>query len=380
MTKAAHQTRDDDSVDAKIDSKPPNVVPIRADSEGDPLAHFGVEGERAAAVAVASPPRRVVSKRLLSGIVAGVVVSVVVVAAIVYARQRTMQPSPGGTSVLLEHARLNSRPDGAAVVVDDVARGVTPLDLALSVGAHEVVFRNDAGERRLTVNVEKGTRVSENVDMPADVASGQLDVTSEPLGARVTVDGTAAGRTPVKVRSLAVGRHAVVVSEGATSVNRAVDVTAGATVSMFISLATPAGGVTGTVAIDSPVELRLLEEGRLLGLSNGAPLVLVPGKHRLDLVNDALEMRLSRIVTVEANKSTRVAVTAPNGTLFVNASPWADVDVDGRSVGVTPLGDVSVAVGTHEVVWRHPQLGERRRTIVVGAQSPVRITMDMSSR
>jgi hypothetical protein len=377
MTKAAHQPRKD-SADAKADGKLPNVVPIRPDNDSDPLANFGVEG--AAGVAVASsPPRRAISKKLVLGIVAGIVVSLGAAAGVVYARQRATRRSIASQPVT-EHAILNSRPDGAAVTVDGVARGVTPLDLVLSAGAHEVLFRNDAGERRVTVNIEKGTRVSENVDMPAAVASGQLDVTSEPLSARVTVDGTAAGRTPLKVRSLAVGHHAVIVSDGTTSVNRSVDVTAGATVSMFISLATTAGGATGTVAIDSPIELRLLEDGHLLGLSNGAPLVLTPGKHRLDFVNDALEMRLSRIVTVDANKTTRVPVTAPNGTLFVNASPWADVNVDGRSIGVTPLGDVSVAVGTHEVVWRHPQFGERRKTVVIGAQTPVRLTVDMTSR
>jgi serine/threonine-protein kinase len=378
MTKAAQQTRKD-SADAKADGKPQNVVPIRAENESDPLAHFGVEGATEVAV-VASPPRRAVSKKLLGGIASVVVVSIGVVATLVYARQRTNPPRASGKPDVLEHARLNSRPEGAAVTVDGVDRGVTPLELSLSVGAHEVILRNDDGERHLTVNVESGTRVSENVDMPTAVASGQLDVSSDPLGARVTVDGTAAGRTPLKVKGLAVGRHVVVVSDGTSSVNRTVDVTTGATVSMFISLAGPAVSATGTVAIDSPLELRLLEDGRLLGLSNGAPLVLAPGKHRLDFVNEGLEMRLSRVVTVEANKTARVPVPAPNGTIFVNASPWAEVNVDGRSVGVTPLGDVSVAVGTHEVVWRHPQLGERRRTVVVGAQTPLRLTMDMNSR
>jgi hypothetical protein len=374
MTKAAHQPRKD-SADAKADGKLPNVVPIRPDNDADPLANFGVEG------AAPAPPRRAISKKLVIGIIAGLAVSLAGAAGIVYARQqRTNQQQSLARQIVLEHAILNSRPDGASVTVDGVARGVTPLDLVLPVGAHDVLFHNDAGERRLTVNIENGTRVSENIDMPSVAASGQLDVTSEPVGARVTVDGTAAGRTPLKVRSLAVGHHAVVVSDGTTSVNRSVDVTAGATMSMFISLAASAAGTTGTVAIDAPVELRLLEDGHLLGLSNGAPLVLTPGKHRLDLVNDALEMRLSRIVTVDANKTTRVAVTAPNGTLFVNASPWADVNVDGRSIGITPLGDVSVAVGTHEVVWRHPQFGERRRTVVVGAQTPVRLTVDMTGR
>src|SRR5262245_31369918 len=143
MTKAAQSTRKD-SADSRAEGKSPNVVPIRPDSDIDPLANFGVEG--AAVVAVATPPRSVLSKKLLSGIAAGVGVPVAAVAGIVYARQRTNQP-PVAAPPVLEHALLNSRPDGAAVVVDGVARGVTPLDVTLAVGAHDVLFRNDAGER-----------------------------------------------------------------------------------------------------------------------------------------------------------------------------------------------------------------------------------------
>jgi hypothetical protein len=54
------------------------------------------------------------------------------------------------------------------------------------------------------------------------------------------------------------------------------------------------------------------------------------------------------------------------------------VFVDGRSVGLTPLGSVTVPIGSHEIVWRHPQLGEKRRTVVVGAQTPTRVTMDLT--
>ena len=50
-------------------------------------------------------------------------------------------------------------------------------------------------------------------------------------------------------------------------------------------------------------------------------------------------------------------VSVPNGSLSINALPWADVWIDGRSVGTTPLGNLSVPVGIHEIVWRHPELG-----------------------
>lgn len=367
MTKLAQQNRRDSA----------DVVPIRADNDADPLDHFKGEDEPVGPPARPVPARGAISKNVWVGIGAGVALIALVAGIVVYARQRATVRVPVANPVAAERARLNSRPEGAAVTVDGVARGVTPLELTLAPGPHDVVLRNDSGERRLIVNIEKGTVVSENVDMPAALTSGQLDVTSDPSGARVSVDGTVAGRTPLKVKSLAAGRHIVVVSEGTSAVNRTVDVTAGATVNMFISLATSAAGPTGMVAFDSPLELRLLEDGHLLGLSNGSPLVLSPGRHRLDLVNDQLEMKLNRTVTVDAGKTTRVAVPTPNGTLSVNAAPWAEVFVDGQSIGTTPLGNVPIAVGSHEIVWRHPQFGEKRRTVVVGAQTPARLTMDM---
>jgi serine/threonine-protein kinase len=66
----------------------------------------------------------------------------------------------------------------------------------------------------------------------------------------------------------------------------------------------------------------------------------------------------------------------PTGLLSVNAVPWASVSVDGGEVGTTPLANVALPIGSHEVVWRHPQLGERRRTIAITARTPTRIGMD----
>ncbi|PWT79784.1 MAG: hypothetical protein C5B57_13295 [Blastocatellia bacterium] len=58
--------------------------------------------------------------------------------------------------------------------------------------------------------------------------------------------------------------------------------------------------------------------------------------------------------------------------------PWADVEIDGRPVGTTPLANISVAIGSHEIVWKHPQRGERRQTITVTARSPARVGIDFN--
>lgn len=366
----------------------PVVVPIRG-GDGDPLDSFSPEGavsSAAPATGSAIPRPEPREKTAKPATISSAVITIAAAAAIVltagvilfeyWGRSASVAPA---AATLTGKATLNSRPSGVAVLIDGVARGVTPIELDLPAGPHEVVFHGESGERKLTITVEKNTRVSENVDMPVAgvAASGEIDVTSDPTGARVTVDDNIAGRTPLKLKNLAPGQHVLELSQGTNTVTRVVELAAGTSANVFVSLA-GAGAASGTFAVDSPVELRLIENGQLLGLSGSAPLTLSAGSHKVDLVNEQYELAISRTVNIERGKTTRMNVPVPNGTVFANAAPWAEVFIDGRSAGVTPLGNVAVPVGTHEFTWRHPQLGERKRTVTVGAKTPVRLSMDFS--
>jgi hypothetical protein len=363
---------------------PRTVVPIRSETDIDPLDGFKPEHampEAAVGRVAPTKPRSPATdaERARLRLLLITVLAALAAAATgggFYRQLRTQKAAPSAAAVVTGKAILQSRPDGAAVLVDGVKRGVTPVELDLPVGSHAVVFRNGGAERHLTVAIEAGTRASETVDLPsAPPAVGQIDVTSDPPGARVTIDGATAGFTPVTLRSVNAARHVVGVGQGDTIVNRTVDVTSGASSSVFVSLA---GGPrsAGFFEVESPLELRIMENGQLLGLSTAAPLMMRAGAHKFELVNESAEVHLARAVTLDAGKTAHLRVPVPNGMLSVNASPWAEVFVDGRSIGVTPLGDVQVPVGSREIVWRHPQLGEKRQTVMVGAQTPTRLSVD----
>src|SRR5262245_26583637 len=172
----------------------PVVVPIRG-GDGAPLENFAQEG----AVGVVAPATAVTTKVARPGApptsIRTAVLTIAAAAAIVltagvvafeYWGPRAGSTTPA-VAAFTGRATLNSRPAGAAVLVDGVARGVTPIELELPVGPHEVVFHGDAGERKLTIAVERNARVSENVDMPAAgvAASGEIEVTSDPTGAQI---------------------------------------------------------------------------------------------------------------------------------------------------------------------------------------------------
>ncbi len=61
---------------------------------------------------------------------------------------------------------------------------------------------------------------------------------------------------------------------------------------------------------------------------------------------------------------TTVVVALP-AHVRLNARPWADVTIDGRAQGITPLVDVALPPGAHEIVFSNPALGVTRTEHVV---------------
>ena len=115
----------------------------------------------------------------------------------------------------------------------------------------------------------------------------------------------------------------------------------------------------------------------MLGSTDSERLMLPAGEHALELSNESLGFQTKRTLKIEAGKTTGLKIDAPNGTLSVNAQPWAEVWVDGQKVGETPIGKLAQPIGVHEVVLRHPDLGERRETVTVTLRQPARLGVDM---
>jgi hypothetical protein len=157
-----------------------------------------------------------------------------------------------------------------------------------------------------------------------------------------------------------------------------VQIEAGATASLVIG----ANGVTpwGWVSVATPVAVQVFEGQRLIGTSDIEKIMLTGGDHELEFVSEPIGFRSTRRVRVGANQTTSVALDMPKTAVSINALPWAEVLVDGARVGETPLGNVSMALGPHEIVFRHPQLGERKVTTVITLKDANRVSMDMRSR
>jgi hypothetical protein len=186
------------------------------------------------------------------------------------------------------------------------------------------------------------------------------------------------------IDQLVPGKHEVSVRTSSGIIRRTVNVQPREKLSLIVSstAAPVAPGVVpaGWISVTSPVPLQLREDGELIGTTESDRLMLPAGDHDLELSNAALGFTAKRTVRVTAGKTTATKVDLPNGTLSLNAQPWAEVWIDGERVGETPIGNLTRRIGSHEVLFRHPELGERRETVVIAVGKPARIGVDLRKK
>lgn len=315
------------------------------------------------------------ARTIAIGAAAVIVMSVAGVAARMYASTPAAAPATGTLAVTTD-------PAGAPVIVDGRQRGVTPVKLSLAAGEHVMVLGNGPDPRSVHVNITAGSQVSQFYELPhAAPASGQLVVRSDPPGAKVSVDGQSKGVSPVTVTDIEPGMHVVSLENDLGSVKENVQVEAGATASLVVPMSAPKGApVSGWLTVDSPGDVQLFEGQQLLGSNKVDRIMLTVGRHDLEIVNDALGYRATRSVQINPGQATRIKVDWPTGSLALNALPWADVWVDGQRVGQTPMSNISVPIGVHDIVFRHPELGEQRFKTTVAFGAPARVSADLRKK
>jgi hypothetical protein len=331
-----------------------------------------------------APPRverSTASLRMIWAAVA-VLAALVIGEAIYIAASRGPTPSGGtvaaASSVGTVH--VQSTPPGATVMLNGQDRGETPATLLLAAGDYQLEVVRGGQRQPLAIKVKAGAEAAYKVVLAGAAETGGVRVASDPAGVPVAIDGARRGITPLTVSDLSAGEHTVTVFGPSGSIQNKLAVTAGAVASVAVTLpaaAKAAASAVGSVTVDAPVEMQVLESGKLIGTSRMDRIILPAGPHEIQAVNEALGYSATQRVTVAADKPATVRFEIPSAKVNINAIPWADVTIDGTSVGQTPIGNLSVPIGSHEIVYRHPQFGEQRQTVTFTVSGPNRFSVSM---
>jgi hypothetical protein len=132
---------------------------------------------------------------------------------------------------------LQSVPDGASLTVNGEYRGKTPLQISgLSPGSYTVTFSR-SGYRELSTRVQVGQGQVAEVTATLRPETGTLAVNSTPYGARILLDGTDAGISPVVLANISADNHTVTLEkEGFVTATREVRTGAGQVIPVEVSL------------------------------------------------------------------------------------------------------------------------------------------------
>lgn len=267
---------------------------------------------------------------------------------------------------------------GATVRIDGQARGAAPLEVEVQAGRHLVALEK-AGFLPFEqwVELQPGQKLALAPALKAEAAApGSLLVDANVPGAAVRIDGKAhPDPTPTVVEGLQPGPHVVEVSvAGAPAWKGTVTVKSGERVKVSAEIAVPK-------PVEKPTSGSLLLDADQPGahaaidgkaLPDALPTVaegLVAGPHVVEIRKDGFAP-WKKSVTVVAGERLKVSATMqplaaaktepkappPTGTLRVRAKmagAWkngADVLLDGKKMGVSPLDLRKVVAGRHKLM------------------------------
>jgi hypothetical protein len=72
------------------------------------------------------------------------------------------------------------------------------------------------------------------------------------------------------------------------------------------------------------------------------------------------------------------AVDEAPGRLQIGVRPWAAIQIDGRSMGETPVAPLDLAPGVHTARLEHPDFQPLVRKVTVVAGETVRLQVDLA--
>ncbi len=290
---------------------------------------------------------------------------------------------------------IETEPEGAAVFVDGREVGVSPLQVGMTAGEHQLMVRA-AGFAELARPVIVAGEGTTPVRLTLSQVTGSLTVVSQPAGGTVYVDGVERGATPLDIEQLAPGEHSVrVAMADHFDYEATVNVRAGANLPLTGLLQAlreaprpdAPQAQTGFLYVTSePADVEVWMDGRRVGVT---PLTLKSvsvGEHLVQLRTDLWENWEQRIA-IEPMAVAKVhgGLSRATGRMDIELDiPGADVLLDGKSVRKGPAATggqqaaqapVDVVAGKHEIVLKLAYGCEVRREVYVPKGQTVRVPL-----
>jgi hypothetical protein len=279
---------------------------------------------------------------------------------------------------------VTSNPANANIYVDGVLKGKTPLMLKdTAAGSHAIlVILSGYADWKATVEAPSGgTRTVSAIlkETDTDVNQG-LDISSNPGGAKIILDGVEKGVTPKTLNNIAPGIHIIEIGyPGYNSWKSTIDVPETKIKVISVNLTPNPASAPGWITVFSnPGNASVTLDGNYVGrTSAGSSLNLdnkPPGDYTLVLTLPGYKSFTMWVIVLPNNvttvNATLVPVSGPfaKGALSVTSDPaGATIFVDNKSLGTSPFMTDNITTGDHLVIIRMDGYQDYSTSILVTA-------------
>ncbi|MFH1261956.1 MAG: serine/threonine-protein kinase [Pseudomonadota bacterium] len=284
-------------------------------------------------------------------------------------------PSPTAEPSVTDEIKLSSSPK-ALLFVDGMQKGETPLSLPLARKKTYQIRLEKEGFKPLTEQLlVTGDQTQYSFKLEKDIPPiGSLYIESDPPGARISYDQTKTKETtPATIENLSLNvehlitlekegfrrtKQTVVLKQPEERIDIAMERKPMTTLKINV---TPR---TATVYLDGKEHGQVIED-------------LEIGKsYKLTLSSPGYESETREIKATRAKMELDIElkkVVVPMGTVSLSANPWATILIDGKKIGDTPIMNQELPVGSHDVIFRHPDFRDVEKQIQIkkGENPPV---------
>ncbi len=264
---------------------------------------------------------------------------------------KTVYLNPGQTLKLIQKlfgfGRLvvNSTPAGALVYLDDQFLGTTPLTYERAPSGQHLLSLTKQGysKYKTTISIKEYTVTTRNITMGIE---GMASIASEPMGASVYIDGVYMGETPWK-KNVSAGEHTLKLSlDKYLDVEQKFKVNVDSLTQIDLRLQ-PAAYLS---LISTPSQVFAYLNGKYIG-KTPLNLKLKYGTYRIKYVLENHSDFATSVTLDPFDTKTVSAVMQPVQNVEIDSNPkGADVILDGKEAGKTPITLTGLTYGQHMIV------------------------------
>ncbi len=286
--------------------------------------------------------------------------------------------------------KISSEPKGATIYLDSKKLDkVTPATIeGVLVGKHSIVLDlkgYDSYSFEFEVEKNKFKELSKKLYKVGTARTAFVSLTVEPRDAKVTINKKEVS-LPINDHEIPYDKdiEIIVKRNGYKTYKVIKNLKRGARESIEVKLAkikkvnrvkSNKSIKPGKLNIMTLKDLSIYIDGKKEG-EGSISIFLVPGIHRIKLVSKSKMINYKTSIRVDSNRESTKTIMLKKGKLSISVKPWADVYVNGKKIGQTPVPPKALYEGTYNITLKNPKYPPYSKTIRIKPGKTILIMKD----